>query len=110
MNLSILNYYIDLEKSYFPDDADYENKNSSRFDIFKIVQKSKIVIVGAGGLGSNIAVMAASAGVGEITIIDDDYVATSNLVRQIFYTEGDCGKVKKVRSLERFINNFTSYT
>lgn len=96
-----------LEIAYY---AGYETNEVSRFEIFKRIQNARIVIIGAGGLGSNIAVMAASAGIGEITIIDDDYVETSNLVRQIFYTEADCGKVKKVIALKRFINNFTSYT
>jgi len=55
---------------------------------------SKILIVGAGGLGSPAAFYLAAAGIGTIGIIDDDRVELSNLQRQILHSTKDIGKVK----------------
>ncbi len=58
------------------------------------LKKSKILIVGAGGLGSPAALYLAAAGVGTIGIIDHDAVDLSNLQRQVIYTKDDIGKSK----------------
>ena len=58
---------------------------------------SHALIVGAGGLGSPIALYLASAGVGRITICDGDEVDLTNLQRQIVHRTGSIGK-KKVDS------------
>ena len=58
---------------------------------------SKVLIVGAGGLGSPAALYLAAAGVGTIGIIDADKVDTTNLQRQIIHHTSDVG-VEKVRS------------
>lgn len=52
------------------------------------------VIIGAGGLGNVAAAYLAGAGVGRLTIIDDDQVELSNLPRQIMYDETDVGNLK----------------
>lgn len=52
---------------------------------------SRILIVGCGALGSPMAMYLAGAGVGHITIADFDNVETSNLHRQVFYTEKEVG-------------------
>ncbi len=59
---------------------------------------AKVLIIGAGGLGSPAAMYLAAAGVGEIGIVDDDRVDLSNLQRQIAYQTADIGK-NKVSSL-----------
>jgi adenylyltransferase/sulfurtransferase len=56
--------------------------------------KARIVIAGAGGLGSAIALYCAAAGVGYIRLIDCDTVEVSNLNRQILYRTEDIGKEK----------------
>ncbi len=56
--------------------------------------KGKVLIVGAGGLGSPAAYYLAAAGVGTICVIDEDVVDLSNLQRQILHTTGDLGKPK----------------
>jgi molybdopterin-synthase adenylyltransferase len=61
------------------------------------LKKSTIVIAGAGGLGSPVALYLAVAGVGTIKIVDNDTVEQSNLNRQILHNDGDIGK-KKVDS------------
>lgn len=62
----------------------------------KRLRESSVAIVGAGGLGSPLALYLAAAGMGKITLIDDDAVALSNLQRQILFTSGDTGQNKAV--------------
>ncbi len=52
------------------------------------------VIVGAGGLGSPVALYLGSAGVGQITVVDHDTVDATNLQRQIAHTLADVGRLK----------------
>ena len=63
---------------------------------------SKVLIVGAGGLGSPAALYLAAGGVGTIGIIDGDKVDLSNLQRQIIHHTSDVG-VEKVKSAENKI-------
>ena len=60
----------------------------------KRLLKSSVLIVGAGGLGSPIAVYLTALGIGNIGIIDKDTVETSNLSRQIIFTNNDIKKKK----------------
>ncbi|MFC1772221.1 ThiF family adenylyltransferase [Pseudomonadota bacterium] len=53
-----------------------------------------VAIIGAGGLGSPVAMYLASAGVGQLTIVDDDAVELSNLQRQLLHTDSDIGRTK----------------
>lgn len=55
---------------------------------------ARIVVVGAGGLGSPALLYLAGAGVGHITIIDHDVVDLSNLQRQVLYRTADIGQSK----------------
>jgi molybdopterin/thiamine biosynthesis adenylyltransferase/rhodanese-related sulfurtransferase len=64
---------------------------------------SKVLVVGAGGLGSPILMYLASAGVGTIGIIDPDIVDISNLHRQIIHFNKNIGK-SKVNSAKETIN------
>lgn len=56
--------------------------------------KSKVLIIGAGGLGAAILPYLAAAGVGEIGIVDDDVVEVSNLQRQVIYKSSSIGQFK----------------
>ncbi len=67
------------------------------------ILKSKVLIVGAGGLGSPAALYLAAAGVGTLGIIDNDKVDLTNLQRQIIHFTGDIGK-PKVESAREKIN------
>lgn len=58
-----------------------------------------VAIVGAGGLGSPTILALAAAGVGTITVIDDDVVDLSNLQRQIIHRRSDIGAAKVVSAV-----------
>ena len=58
------------------------------------IASTSVAIVGCGGLGSMIGLYLAGAGVGGITLIDDDVVEVSNLHRQLAFRETDLGKPK----------------
>src|SRR4051794_34279104 len=64
--------------------------------------ESKVLLLGAGGLGSPTALYLAAAGVGTLGIVDDDEVDLSNLQRQVIHTTGRIG-VAKVDSAEESI-------
>jgi molybdopterin/thiamine biosynthesis adenylyltransferase len=58
------------------------------------LKRTKVLIVGAGGLGSPVLAYLAAAGVGTLGIVDDDQVALSNLQRQILHRTDDIGTAK----------------
>ena len=60
----------------------------------KKLLKSRVLIVGAGGLGSPVAIYLTALGIGKIGIIDYDKVEISNLARQIIFTNNDINKTK----------------
>ena len=60
----------------------------------KRLSATKILLVGAGGLGSPIATYLTAAGIGTLGIIDADKVSVSNLQRQTLYTEDEVGQSK----------------
>jgi len=59
----------------------------------KLLQ-SNVLLIGAGGLGSSSALYLAAAGVGQITLLDDDVVSLSNLHRQIIHQTANLGQLK----------------
>lgn len=65
------------------------------------LKAAKILIVGAGGLGSPAALMLAAAGVGTIGIAEFDRLEASNLHRQIIYTAADIGEPKAAMAAKR---------
>ncbi|PMH37084.1 molybdopterin-synthase adenylyltransferase MoeB [Vibrio sp. 10N.286.49.B3] len=64
------------------------------FDGQEALKRSSILILGAGGLGCAASQYLATAGVGKLTIIDDDVVELSNLQRQVLHNDADIGKRK----------------
>lgn len=64
--------------------------------------RSRVLLIGAGGLGSPTALYLAAAGVGTLGVVDSDVVDVTNLQRQILHTTADIGK-PKVESAARTI-------
>lgn len=64
---------------------------------------AKVLVIGAGGLGSPAIYYLAAAGVGNIGVVDNDVVELSNLQRQIIHNQNDLGR-KKVDSAKEKIN------
>ena len=61
------------------------------------LKASKLLMIGAGGLGSPAGLYLAASGVGEITVIDPDVVDVSNLQRQILHDSSSVGIPKPNR-------------
>jgi adenylyltransferase/sulfurtransferase len=64
------------------------------------LRNARVLVVGAGGLGSPTLLYLAAAGVGTLGILDDDAVDTSNLQRQIIHGQSDVGRLKAVSAAE----------
>ncbi len=69
----------------------------------KKLLEGRVLIIGAGGLGSPIALYLAAAGVGTIGIADADEVDLSNLQRQVIHTTPDLGKAKVLSAKETML-------
>jgi molybdopterin/thiamine biosynthesis adenylyltransferase/rhodanese-related sulfurtransferase len=91
-------------------DADFHERYSRHLRLPQVgldgqrrLEAAHVAIVGAGGLGSPIAYYLGAAGIGTLTIADDDVVDRSNLQRQILHTEDGIG-AHKVESARRAVN------
>ncbi|MCW4464310.1 ThiF family adenylyltransferase [Glutamicibacter sp. MNS18] len=58
------------------------------------IRNARVLVIGAGGLGSPIINYLVAAGIGSLTVIDDDVVESSNLQRQVIHREADVGRPK----------------
>lgn len=72
-----------------------------------LLGQARALIIGAGGLGSPVALYLSSAGVGHITVVDHDTVDITNLQRQIAHTEARVGQ-PKVDSLKTAMGQINS--
>lgn len=71
----------------------------------KALLSSKVLVAGAGGLGSTVLANLASVGIGNIGIIDNDVLELSNLNRQYIHKFANIGK-DKVQSAKKWIEDF----
>ena len=67
----------------------------------KALKQSRVLVVGAGGLGSPALIYLAASGVGTIGVIDGDIVENSNLQRQVIHRDADIGRPKVQSALSR---------
>jgi molybdopterin/thiamine biosynthesis adenylyltransferase/rhodanese-related sulfurtransferase/molybdopterin converting factor small subunit len=65
------------------------------------LKAAKVLLIGAGGLGSPLGLYLAAAGVGTLGLVDFDVVDESNLHRQVLFSESDVGRPKIAAAVER---------
>ncbi len=68
------------------------------------LKAARVLVAGAGGLGSPLIAYLAAAGVGNLSVVDDDEVSLSNLQRQIVHSMSDLGR-DKAESAARFVGS-----
>ena len=75
------------------------------------ILNSRVMIMGLGGLGAPVAMYLASAGVGQLTLVDYDQVELSNLQRQIIHSSEQIGnsKVASAKAMLMAMNNEIAY-
>lgn len=78
------------------------------FEGQEALKQSSILVLGAGGLGCASTQYLATAGVGALTLIDDDVVELSNLQRQVLHHDADIGK-RKVDSAAQSLKQLNPY-
>lgn len=71
------------------------------------IKKARVLVIGAGGLGSPVLQYLTAAGVGRIGLAEFDTVVEENLQRQVLYGSGDVGKLKSIIAKER-LNHLNS--
>jgi molybdopterin-synthase adenylyltransferase len=76
------------------------------------LRAARVAVVGAGGIGVPVLQYLAAAGIGALTVIDDDVVSVSNLQRQVLYGTNDVGSPKALLATRRLfdINPFVAVT
>ena len=72
------------------------------------LKRARVAVIGAGGLGAPVLTYLAAAGIGELTIIDDDEVSLSNLQRQTIFSVDDVGR-PKTEAAARFIKRLNPH-
>lgn len=82
-----------------------DTSSVTKFDYQNKLKQTHVLILGIGGIGSNICLALAELGIGTITAVDFDNVEMSNLNRQILYNTGDVGK-KKTQAAKQMLQKF----
>ncbi|BDI21852.1 ThiF family adenylyltransferase [Herbiconiux sp. L3-i23] len=67
------------------------------------LRDARVLVVGAGGLGSTVLPAIVAAGVGAVVVVDDDVVEESNLPRQSLHSSADVGRPKVESALDRLV-------
>ncbi|MBB4907397.1 HesA/MoeB/ThiF family protein [Actinophytocola algeriensis] len=80
--------------------ASYARRDQSRAEFVRRVRASRVLVLGAGGVGSSVVQCLAGLGVGAMTIVDRDDVEPRNFARQFLYRHRDVGRSKVARAAE----------
>ena len=112
---------VDIEEDYYQRQerqarffSHFETDTVNRWDYQKRIRDCKIIVLGAGGTGSQALLFLAASGFGNISCVDFDKVEITNLNRQIIYKAEDVGKPKILQAEKRIKEfnpeiNFTAY-
>ncbi|AUI88418.1 molybdopterin-synthase adenylyltransferase MoeB [Vibrio azureus] len=73
------------------------------FEGQEALRQASVLLIGAGGLGCACSQYLATAGVGKVTLVDDDVVEMSNLHRQVLHHENDIGRKKVASAAEKLL-------
>ena len=100
---------VDSSTKKFPSASEFDKAIDDRFSqaVHQKLKIASVAIAGAGGLGSNIAVMLARSGVGHLHIVDFDIVDITNLNRQV-YTVRHIGS-RKVDAINEILMEINPY-
>ncbi|ASS38138.1 sulfur carrier protein ThiS adenylyltransferase ThiF [Mogibacterium pumilum] len=107
----MVNFKFSTTKS--PSSSELEKAKDDRFskDVHQKLKRARVAIAGAGGLGSNIAVILARSGVGHLHIVDFDIVDITNLNRQVYtITHIGSRKVDAIKEILMEINPYMKVT
>ncbi|WP_179280577.1 HesA/MoeB/ThiF family protein [Bordetella genomosp. 1] len=105
--LKAINFLVEKHHVVYYDDAEsaslerynrhllyYGGWSYDPADVQQNLAQSHVVILGCGGIGNHLAVNLATAGIGHLTLVDDDVIELSNLTRQHMFCESDLGEPK----------------
>ncbi|WP_104173467.1 TOMM precursor leader peptide-binding protein [Arthrobacter sp. Y81] len=87
-------YRIDLSGQYSRHDLYFALAHGTGPGASDLFRARTVALIGIGGIGTNVAMQLATAGVGSIVLVDGDTVEKSNLTRQYLFTAQDIGKSK----------------
>ncbi|HEU5379787.1 MAG TPA: ThiF family adenylyltransferase [Ktedonobacteraceae bacterium] len=76
----------------------------SKYDYQIKLKKTRVVLFGLGGIGSNVCIALAELGIGQITAVDFDRVEIHNLNRQVLYSTGAVGQLKTEVARSRLVD------
>ena len=84
----------DREDRYSRHSLYYSLYDNDATGVQEKLKNKHVAILGCGGIGNQVSISLATAGVGKLTLIDFDIIEKSNLTRQIMFTEADVGDYK----------------
>lgn len=93
-NFLIESHIYNKEERYSRHSLFYELSGGESLSIQEKLATSHVAVVGCGGIGNGVAFNLATAGVGAITLMDQDEIEISNLTRQFLFTEKNVGQSK----------------
>ncbi len=99
----LVSYKIDLSGRYSRHDLYFDLAHGTGAGASGLLRTRTIALIGVGGIGTNVAMQLATAGVGSIVLVDGDTVEESNLTRQYLFTAQDVGKTKIEAAAENLL-------
>lgn len=90
----LIPYSFDLSGRYSRHDLYFDLAHGTGAGASEQLHGRKVALIGVGGIGTNVAMQLATAGVGSIILVDGDDVEESNLTRQYLFTAADIGAPK----------------